>query len=156
MANSRGDNDNPFDLDFRRWSPERVTEFRESLWIARHEIAESPAWNRSCPSKRQMAVRVGVHVEQWLAWERNGIPGGSAWPALLRIYEEEEREIKPGRASLRELTEVMELVGSWSGLADALNVSPRTVTRWLHHMRGVPTKYGYGRLVKIIHEDCIG
>lgn len=157
MATASRANDNPFDLSFRPWDPEEVLDLRQSLWISRKEMSENPTWTAIYPSIRQMASRIGIHHKQWSDWEKNGVPGGSAWPALLRIYEEEEgREIYPVACTIAELLDVRELVENWEELALALNVYRTTLNKWRFVHGVVPAKFGYGRLVRIIHEDCIG
>ena len=126
---------NSLDLDFDPWTGREVRELR------------------GMRTQDAIARLVGVHEGQWRSWEREGVTGSSGWSALLRILEEEDRDVSPLNCSIVAADALADLLGSYSALARSLKVSRRTVTRWRYRLGYVPGTYGYGRLVRICYED---
>lgn len=153
MGHRRKRYDNPLEIDTRPIAGEDVLEYRKLMWSSMRELARHPRWPCSYPSQADMAERIGVHVQAWIAWERDGVSG--AWAALLRIYRDERRDVTPVDAGLDELEALMPLAGSWSELARWIGVERGTIEKW-RRACVVPGRYGYGRLVKICYEDMIG
>jgi len=141
------------DFDFSPWTGEDLRNFRKYLWVSRAELQSHPNYPATYPSTSDMAARVGVSAEQWRRWEREGTLA-NGWSALLRIYEEEGRDIRPINCSVQAL-EALEVLGNYSELALALEVDRRTITKWRYSIGYVPGVYGYGRLVRIVFEDLI-
>lgn len=143
---------NPLDLDFAPWQPAELVELRKSLWVSRDELVRHPNHPQSYPSKQDMALRIGVAPDKWRHWERTGVPS-NGWAALLRIYEDERREITPLNCAIAALDALAEVVGDYSELARALEVDRRTVNKWRYSIGYVPGRLGYGRIVRICFED---
>ena len=145
---------NPLDLDFTPFSAEEVLAYRRGFWSTMKELARHPRWPCSHPSVTDMARRVGVHEQCWRDWERQGVEG--AWAALLRVYQEEGRDVSPVDAGLDALEALWVLTErNWSELARWLEVDRRTITKWRYSTGVVPGRYGYGRIVTICYEDLI-
>jgi len=144
---------NPLELDFAPMTSVEVRAYRRSFWSSLRELARHPRWPCSHPSVADMARRFGVHEQAWLDWERDGVSG--AWAALLRIYRDEQREVRPIDACIEELEGLKDLAGDWSELARWLDVDRRTISKW-REAGAVPSRFGYGRLVKLCYEDMVG
>jgi len=124
------------DLDFSPWAAEEVRELRgQCTQIAISEM-------------------LGVRARLFRRWEREGITS-SGWTALLRIYLEEDRDVRPLNCSIAALEELSEILGSYSELARELEVDRSTITRWRYRVGFVPGAHGYGRIVRICFEDVV-